>query len=275
MFTALAVAAALAAPVPKAGDPMVAWRLAKGDTFYLTYECESLTEPIGLGLVPSSASAGRLVAKMNVTAAGDKGVSLEMEVVEFATGRVAFKKNPEKPSDHPKAVGKKAAFTLDRALAVVRVESDKELATADGGFGSGPLADASLQALVSDLTLALPNKRLAKGDTWEGASEYPLGGYATAVLTARGTVTAAADGRVTLSVECDRRTTGKGPAVLDETSEKGKRTVEFDPKAGRLRKLTDEYTSEGVRGFDDRKFTVKTKTFSSVTVTDDKPKGAK
>lgn len=275
MFTALALTAALAAPVPKAEPPLVSWRLAKGDTFYLTYQCESLSEPVGLGMVPGAASAARLVANLTVTAAGDKGVTLELEVVSFATGRDAFREKPAKLTDHPKAVGKKATLTLDRGLKVKQVESDQELATAEGGFGSGLLADHSLQALVSDLTQALPNKRLAKGDTWEGASEYPLGEFATAALTARGSVADLTGDGITLAVECDRKTTGKEPVVLDSRSEKGKRTVVFDPKAGRVRKMTDEYASEAVSGFDGREFRVRAKTSSSVTVTDDKPKDAK
>jgi hypothetical protein len=271
----LALLVALSAPVPKAELPLVSWRLAKGDTFYLTYQCETLSEPVGLGMVPGAASAARLVAKLTVTAAGDKGVTLDLEVVSFATGRDAFRKEPAKLTDHPKAVGKKATLTLDRGLKVTRVESDKELATAEGGFGSGLLADYSLQSLVSDLTQALPNKRLTKGDTWEGASEYSMGEFATAALTARGTVADATADRITLAVECDRKTTGKEPVKLDSRSEKGKRTVVFDPKAGRVRKLTDEYTSEAVSGFDGREFKVMGRISSRVIISDDNPNDAK
>lgn len=271
----LALLVALSAPVPKAEPPLVSWRLVKGDTFYITYQSETQSEPVGLGMAPGTAFTARLVAKLTVTAAGDKGVSLDLEVVSFATGRDGFRKDPVKLTDHPKAAGKKATLTLDRGLKVTRVESDKDLASAEGGFGSGLLADYSLQAMVTDLTQALPNKRLAKGDTWEDAREFPLGEFATTSLTARGSVSDATADRITLTAECDRKTTGKEPVKLDSRSEKGKRAVVFDPKAGRVRKLTDDYTSEAVSGFDGSEFKIKARSRSCVTVTDDNPNDAK
>jgi hypothetical protein len=242
MFTALALAAALSAPVPKATAPDLKWRFAKGDTFYVTTAVDADTAVnAGPGVqAQGNTSAAVYVYKATVAAADDKSTTLEVEFLSCKSGSAAGA--AVKLADDPTAAGKKVTFTLDAAHKVTKADGVAKLGTAGGIFGP-----EYVQGQVQDLFRAVPGQVLGKGDTWKGEEESPLADNIVVKRTDRGTVAGTEDGLTKLEVETDQAMVGgpKGGPAFDLKGEKGKRTVLFDPKAGRVRKVEEQYTVAG------------------------------
>ena len=105
-----------------------------------------------------------------------------------------------------------------------------------------------MQSHVQDLVRAVPGKPLGKGDTWKGEEELPIADGIVSKRSDSGTVAGSEDGLTKLEVETDNLMTGgpKGGGItFNLKGDKGKRTVLFDPKGGRVRKLDETYTVAG------------------------------
>lgn len=244
MFTTLALAAALAAPVPKAAAPDLKWRFAKGDTFYVSAGMETSVAANGLpggGAAQQNTSVAEYTYKVTVASADEKGTTLEVEFLSCKSGN-GGNGVAAKLADDPNAVGQKLTFTLDAANKVTK--ADGKLNAAAGGLFSSEY----VQSHVQDLFRAVPGKPLGKGETWKGEEEFELTEGMVNKRTDRGTVGGTEDGLTKLEVETDNAMVGgpKGGGInYNLTGDKGKRTVLFDAKAGRVRKLTEEYTVSG------------------------------
>jgi hypothetical protein len=242
VFTPLLVAAlSVSAPVPKQVSTELKWRISKGDTFYVTTEMDATSAVNGApgGNVQGNTSAAVFVYKATVASADDKGSTLEVEFLSCKAGSGA---GGAKLDDQPVA-GKKLTFTLDKDHKVTKADGDLKLAAA-----GGILTNQYVQGHVQDLLRAVPGQVLGNGGTWKGEEELPLADGMVVKRTDRGTVAGTEDGLTKLEVESDNAMSG-GPknvgVKFDLKGEKGKRTVLFDPKAGRVRKLTEEYTVSG------------------------------
>lgn len=249
MFTVLAAALAHGAPVPKAVAPELKWKFNKGDTVYVTVTMETTTAVQGLGGggggAQNNTSTVNSVYKLATTAADDKGATLELTFLSVKEGH-AGGGAAAKMADVPGAVGKVVTFTLDKEHKITKVVGADELAK---GGGTQMLQEDYLRYNVEDLLRAVPGKVLAKGDTWTGEQQHPLTDGIVAKRSDRGTVSGTEDGLVKLEVESANAMTTDGnakqPFKFDLKGEKGKRTVLFDGKAGRVRKLTEDYTMAG------------------------------
>jgi hypothetical protein len=116
------------------------------------------------------------------------------------------------------------------------------------GNAGGLISAEYVQSHVQDLLRAVPGKTLGKGDTWKGEEELPIADGIVSKRTDSGTVAGTEDGLTRLDVETDNSMSGgpKGGGIkFDLKGDKGKRTVLFDPKSGRVRKLDDSYTVAG------------------------------
>jgi len=271
----LVVAFTLTAPVPKSLVPALQWRLAKGDSFYVTCEDETASEATGFVPIPSEITVTKLVYKLTVTAADDKSTRAVIEVVSFSSGQITAGNGPPELTEYKNAARLKVTFAFDREWKVKETKIDPDPSTADGNFSIGELQPEYLPDRFTEYLRAMPGKRLDKGDTWKSELVHPDNGDVTYSQVDRGTVTDVTADRITLAIECDRTTKGKGPDSLELKSENGKRTVEFDPKAGRMRKLTDEYTLDGEFGMAGQRIQIKNTRKAAVAVTDEKPKGGK
>ena len=286
MFTtlAVAVAVALAAPVPKATAPDLKWRFAKGDTFYVSAGMETSVAANGLpggGAAQQNTSVAEYSYKVTVASADEKGTTLELEFLSCKSGN-GGNGVAAKLAEEPKMVGTKLTFTLDATNKVTK--SEGKVNAADGLFSS-----EYLQSHVQDLFRAVPGKPLGKGDTWKGEEEFELTEGMVNKRTDRGTVGGTEDGLTKLEVETANAMVGgpKGGGInYNLTGDKGKRTVLFDANAGRVRKLTEEYTVAGLitignlgggggGGGPPPNITLSMTMKSNVTVSDKEPKPAK
>ena len=244
MFTTLALAAALAAPVPKAVAPDLKWKFTQGDTFYVkaTVDATSTVSAGGPGVVAQgSTSSAVCVYKATVTAADDKGSTVEVEFLSCKTG-IGGGGGAVKLDDQKGVIGKKLTLTLDPAHKVTKADGFANL-----GNGGGLFTGEYVQGQLQDLFRAVPGKALGKGETWKGEEQLPLADGIGIKRADRGTVAGTEDGLTKLEVESDNAVTGgpKGGPVIDLKGDKGKRTILFDPKAGRVRKLEENYTVGG------------------------------
>lgn len=283
MFTTLALAAALAAPVPKAAAPDLKWRFAKGDTFYVSATMEGTVAanvpgaPGGGGAQQNNTSAAEYTYKVTVASADDKGTTLEVEFLSCKSGNgnggVAAKL-----ADEPKVVGQKLTFTLDAANKVTKADGDVKPGQAGGLF-----SPEYVQSHVQDLFRAVPGKPLGKGEKWKGNEEFALSGGIVNKRTDSGTVVGTEDGLTKLEVETENAMVGgeKGGPTFDLRGDKGKRTVLFDPQAGRVRKVTEEYAVSGNIGVGGpggggaQNITLTLGMKATVTVSDKEPKPGK
>lgn len=279
MLTLLAAVFALAAPVPKATAPELKWKFTKGDTVYVTATTESTSAiPAGGGGIAAqnNTSTNVVIYKLVAASADDKGATFELTFLLVKEGHAGGGAAP-KLSDVPKAAGKVVTLTLDKDHKVTKMAGADE---AKGG-GSQLLQEDYLRHKMEDLLRAVPGKALAKGDTWTGEHEHLLSGDVTAKRSDRGTVGGTEDGLTKLEVETDNAlvSVGKGGPrfTLDLKGDKGKRTVLFDAKAGRVRKLTEDYTMAGTidLGGPGQTLQVSTTTKVIVTVSDTEPKEGK
>lgn len=288
MFTTLALAAALAAPVPKAAAPDLKWKFTKGDTVYVKTVTENTSSVTGGGGVGAQAhtSLGEWVYKLTVLAAGEKETTLEMEFISAKSGSNAGGGVVAKLDDVAGVAGKKATFTLDKDHKVTKAEGADKLANAAAGVAAGLMGEDYLKHTLEDLVRAVPGKPLGKGEAWTGEGTSPLSDGIIYKRTDRGTVAGTEDGLTKLEVETDNAMTGGpkgGGLTLDLKGDKGKRTVLFDPKAGRVRKVTEEYTVSGSinigggggGGGAPPNLTLNLSMKATVTVSDELPKGEK
>lgn len=245
MFTTLAIAVALAAPVPKATAPDLKWKFTKGDTFYVkaTVDANTTINAGALGggaAVQGSTSSAVCVYKATVTAADDKSTTIEMEFLTCKTGSGAG--GAVKMDDQKAVIGKKMTLTLDATHKVTKADGAANLGNA-GGLFTGEF----MQSQVQDLFRAVPGKALGKGETWKAEEQLPLADGIFTKRSDRGTVAGTEDGFTKLEVESDNALTGgpKGGPAFDLKGDKGKRTILFDPKVGRVRKLEENYNVAG------------------------------
>jgi hypothetical protein len=285
VLTLLAAAVALAAPVPKATSAELKWRFHKGDTCYVKAEIENVASLNaggggGGGAVQGTESGAEYVYKLTVTADDEKGATLELEFLSCKAGTSAGGGGGLKLADEPGVPGKKVTVTLDKANKVTKLDGAGKLG--GPGVAAGLLAEEYLKHNLDDLIRAVPGKPLGKGDTFTAEAEATLAEDMVMKRTDRGTVAGTEDGFTRLEVETEQAMTGgqKNGITMDLKGDKGKRTVLFDPKAGRVRKVTEEYTMAGTVGIGggggaaqniQMSMTLK----ATVTVTDDPPKGEK
>lgn len=286
MFTAVAVAIALAAPVPKPANADLKWRFAKGDTVYVKTTMESsaalnLGGGGGGGVAPQATSSGaEYLLKLTVTAADEKATTLELEFVSCKTG-TDVGGGGLKLNDEPNVTGKKVTATLDKANKVTKLDGADKLA--GPGAAGGLLGEEYLRYNLEDLIRAVPGKPLGKNDTWTGEEEFALMEGVAIKRSDRGSVAGTEDGYTKLEVETEHTMSGgqkNAGVTMDLKGEKGKRTVLFDPKAGRVRKVTEVYSMAGTVGIgggggaaQNIQMTMTMK--ATITVTDDKPKDDK
>lgn len=287
MFTLLAAAVALAAPVPKPANVELKWRFAKGDTFYVKTEMENSAAVNlgggGGGAAQTTVTGVAYLYQMTVTAADEKQTTVEVEFLSCQAGTTAgggLGGGGLKLSDEPTVVGKKVTLTLDPSNKVTKLDGADKLGGV-GGVAAGLLGEEYLRHNLDDLIRAVPGKTLGKGDTWTGESEVKMSEEFVMKRTDRGSVAGTEDGFTKLEVETENAMSGgqKG-ATFDLKGEKGKRTILFDPKAGRVRKVTEEYSMAGTIGVgggggaaQNIQMTMTLK--ATITVSDDKPKGEK
>ncbi len=283
MFTAVAVAAALSAPVPKAPAPELKWRFNKGDTFYVVSEQEA-TVSVNLGggnaAAQKNTSTASLTYKVTVKDADPKATVLEVEFIDYAAGVGGNAAPPVKPEG---LAGKTLAFTLDAAHKVTKVTGVEEVAKALGGGGLNGIlqGEEGVKHLLDDPLLAVPGKLLGKGEMWTAEHAQALGTGINLTRTDKGTVAGSEDGLTKLDVETDRvmECAGNAPINLKMKGEKGKRTVLFDSKAGRVTKVTDAYTMSGDGtiggGGNGQAINLSMEMKGTITVSDEKPKANK
>lgn len=265
MFPALLAACALAAPAPKFA-PELKWRFAKGDIFYVTRELETTTTQKLAPQAAPSTSAGVMlfVYQLTVTTADQKETVVELEFLTAESG-----------NDRAGLVelrglaGKKVTLTLNPAHTVSKAEGA-------GPDGTGKLIEeGTLTHLVNDLFRAVPGKSVAQGAKWSDDQEGPVMNEVTAKRTFNGTVGEPVGGLVRLEAESEQTWTGGKGYTVNMKGEKGTRTVLFDSKAGRVRKVTDEFTLTGKYEFGNGEanaiHTTSRHTLT-YTVTDEKPK---
>jgi len=282
MFTTLALAAALAAPVPKNAGTDLKWRFTKGDTFYVTVTVDADSAVNGLGgggaAAQGSTSAAVYVYKAAVTAADDKGATVEVEFLTCKTGSGGGG-GAVQMVEQKGVAGKKVTLTLDKDHKVTKADGVAALGNAAGMFGG-----EFVQGQMQDLLRAVPGKTLGKGETWKGEEQMPLTDGLVTKRSDRGTVAGTEDGLTKLEVETDTSMSGgpKGGPVLDLKGDKGKRTILFDPKVGRVRKLEENYTvagnlnlGGGGGGGAPQNITVTMTMKSTMTVSDEQPKDGK
>lgn len=274
MFATLALAAALAAPVPKASAPDLKWKLVKGDTFYVTTSTESaVTVNGGPGVgAQANTSAAVFTYKATVATADEKGATLDVEFLSCKSGTGAG--GGVKLDDQKDVIGKKMAFTLDAAHKVTKADGVVGLGNAGGLFSA-----EYVQSHVQDLMRAVPGKPLGKGEAWKGEEELPLTDGVALKRTDNGTVAGTEDGLTKLEVDTSNTMTGgKGGIKFDLKGDKGKRTVLFDPKGGRVRKLDENYTVTGsvdIGGGGGQAIQLNMTMKATVTVSDEKPNDGK
>lgn len=248
MFSALALTIALSAPVPKATTPELKWKFTKGDVVYVTVSTDTTSAVQagpGGGLAPqNNTSSTSYVYKLTTAAADEKGATLELTFLSAKEAHGAGGAAPEM-ADVAGVSGKVVTLTLDKDHKITKaVGAD---AVAKGG-GSQMLQEDYLRYNLENLLRAVPGKVLGKGDTWKGEEQHPLSDGVVAKRSDRGTVTGTEDGLVRLEVDSNNSMVsegGKQAFKFDLKGDKGKRTVLFDGKAGRVRKLTEEYTLGG------------------------------
>jgi hypothetical protein len=276
MFTTLALAAALAAPVPKAAAPDLKWKLAKGDTFYVTTNTESAVSVNGGGVgAQANTSVAVFAYQATVASADEKGATLEVVFLTCKSG-TGVGGAVAKLDDQAGVVGKKMTFTLDADRKVTKADGVVALGNA-GGIFSGEY----VQSHIQDVLRAVPGKPLGKGETWTAEEELPLTDGIVCKRKDSGSVVGTEDGLTKLEVDTDNAMTGgKGGVKFDLKGDKGKRTVLFDPKAGRVRKLDESYTVAGSvdvggggGGAQAIQLTMTMK--AAVSVSDEKPKDGK
>lgn len=262
MIPTMLAALALSAPVPKDLPTELKWKFNKGDVFYLTWEDESTGAP--------TSSATAFLFKLSVPAADEKETKLEAEFVSYKSGTATDGKEI-KMADETKVVGKKVTFTLDATQAITKTDNS------DLGVAAvGNLREETLASMMDFLLRAVPGKKLGKGEVWVGEQEKILTSGISYKRADRGTVGDTEKGLTKLEVESDYSWNGKEVGLaVNLKAEKGKRTVLFEGKSGRVRKVQEEYTVTGTvsGGGQTRELTGLCKT--TVTVTDDKPKGEK
>jgi hypothetical protein len=281
MFTLLTAAVALAAPVPKPANAELKWRFAKGDTVYVKTEIENVANINAGGgggaAVQGTASGAEYEYKLTVTAADEKGATLEVEFLACKSGNAAGLVGV-KMEDQKGVVGKKVTVTLDPANKVTKLDGADKLG--GPGMAGGMLGEEYLKYNLDDLIRAVPGKPLGKNDTWTGEEEFAMTEGIAMKRSDRGSVAGTEDGLTKLEVETDHTMSGgpkNGGVTMDLKGEKGKRTILFDPKAGRVRKVTEEYSMAGTVGIGggggaaqniQMSMTLK----ATITVSDDKPK---
>jgi hypothetical protein len=282
VLTTLALAAALSAPVPKAPAPELKWRFAKGDTFYVVAEQEA-TASVNLGGnagAQRNVSTSTLTYKVTVTDAGPKATVLEVEFIAVEVGAAGGGgAAPVKPEG---VAGKTLTFTLDADHKVTKVTGVDELLKAVGPGGANGLlqGEEAMKHMLDDPLRAVPGKTLTQGDTWTAEHAQAMGQGISLTRTDKGTVAGTEGGLTKLTVEADRvmQWGANAPINLKLKGEKGKRTVLFDPKAGRVRKVTDEYALTGdgnIGGGGGQAISLTMEMKATITVSDDPPKAAK
>lgn len=286
MFTTLAVVAALSAPVPKAPAPELKWRFQKGDTFYVVSEQEA-TVSVNLGgggpAAQKNTSTTSLTYKVTVANADPKATVLEVEFIDSAVGVGGNAAPPVKPEG---LAGKTLTFTLDADHKVTKVVGEDEVLKAAGGGGLNGVLQGKdgIKHMLDDPLRAVPGKVLGKGDTWTAERTQSLGDGITMTQADKGTVTGTEGGLTKLEVESDRTMewAGNAPINLKMKGEKGKRTVLFDPKTGRVQKVTDTYTMSGDGtigggggGGNGQGISLTIEMKGTITVSDEKPKANK
>lgn len=266
MFTTLLAAFTLSAPVPKLA-PELKWRFAKGDTFYVTRENDVTTiQKLSLQAEPT-ASTSRMVFvyQLTVMAAGEKETAIDLEFLSAERGDGGGAALEELPG----LAGKKVTLTLDAAHTVTKAEGA-------GADGTGKLIEEdTLKHMVNDLFRAVPGKSVAQGAMWSDEQKGPVMNDVTAKRTFRGTVGEPVNGLIRLEAESEQTWTGGKGYTMTMKGEKGKRTVLFDAEAGRVRKLTDEFTLTGKHEFpqgDQFTIHITSRDTLTYTVTDEKPK---
>lgn len=282
MFTVLAAALALSAPVPKATTADLKWKFNKGDTFYVRTTVDATsTVNAGPGVgAQGSTSAAEFVFKATVASADEKGATLEVEFLSCKSGNAAGLAGV-KMEDQKGVLGKTMTFALDAAHKVTKADGLVAMGNAGGLFSA-----EYVQSHVQDLMRAVPGKPLGKGDTWKGEEELPLADGIVSKRSDCGTVAGTEDGLTKLEVETDNAMSGgpKGGGIkFDLRGDKGKRTILFDPKSGRVRKLDENYTVAGTinigngggGGGPPPNITVSMTMKTTVTVSDKEPKAEK
>lgn len=286
MFTVLATALALSAPVPKAVAPELKWKFTKGETVYVTASTESTSAVQGLGggnVAQKNTSTVNTVYKLATTAVDDKGVTLELTYLSVQQG-VTGLGVAAKLADVPGVAGKVVTLTLDKDHKITKVVGAEE-----GGKGgvAQMLQEDYLRYTVENLLRAVPGKAVGKGDSWTCEEKHPLSDGVLVKRSDRGTVTGTEDGLVKLEVDSDHAMTtdgnGNQPFRYDLKGDKGKRTVLFDGKVGRVRKLTEDYTVVGTidigngngGGGNGQSIQLSTGMKATITVSDTEPKDGK
>ncbi len=266
MFTTLLAAFTLSAPVPKLA-PELKWRFAKGDTFYVTRENDvTITQKIGPQADPNTSTSRMVfVYQLTVAAVGEKETTVEFEFLTAERGDGGGAAMEEMPG----LAGKKVTLTLDAAHTVTKADGA-------GPDGTGKLIEeGTLKHLVNDLFRAVPGKSVAYGAKWSDEQEGPVMSDAVAKRAYRGTVGEPVNGLIRLEAESEQTWTGGKGYTMTMKGEKGKRTVLFDAEAGRVRKLTDEFTLTGKHEFpqgDQFTIHITSRHTLTYTVTDEKPK---
>lgn len=279
MFTTLALAVALAAPVPKQTGAELKWKFAKGDTFYVVSEHEAkMTVNLG-GAGQNVTTSSSLTYKVTVKDDDPKAAVLEVEFVSIAAKVDGGGAAP--PAKQEDLAGKTLTFTLDADHKATKVDGAEEVVKAAGGGGLNGFfqgADA-MKHFLDDLVRAVPGKSLGKGDTWTTELLQALGEGVSMARTEKGAFAGGEGGLTKLTADVDRvmEWTGNTPISLKMKGEKGKRTVLFDPKARRVRRVADEYTMAGDGtvggGGGGQAISMSMEVKATITVSDDKPKG--
>lgn len=246
LLTALAVAAALAAPAA-AADPALKWNLKEGDTFYAKSVAENdmTVEVMGQTIPMKQTIIG--VLKLTVKAAGPDGKTVELTYTDMKMDLGVPVPGAEAIGD--KFKGATLTATFDKNFKVTKLEGYEKFA--EKVAGGDATAKQAMAGLVNEDTLKqnfgqifLPLPAGPDEKTWAREEKVPFSGFGTMTTKRKFTLDGEKDGVATIKETADitfkpGEGTGNGlpfeikAGELDVKDYKG--THQFDAKAGRLK----------------------------------------
>lgn len=282
MLPTLLAAFALSAPVPKPVPINLSWKFTKGDVFYVTHvERLASTADLGGGLKIDAVITSEVVCQLKVKAANAAHTELQLT---FVSGRKGNGDSRREPSQE-------VIKELEDRTLTVALDAEHAVATIEGADDSddpkakptacGFASERAVRGWMIELLGAVPRKTVAEGDTWTAGWETEPAIGLKRKRTEHGEVGKTANGLTELAVRVDAEVVigVPGGPISRLVGEKQPKTVTFDAKAGRVRRLKEVWEMTGIVedsgpvGAESIPMTQKRTV--TIIVTDEKPKAKK
>lgn len=248
MTPLVAVFAIALAPAQPPAAVTLAWKLDKGDKFYVetnTKLDQTITLPGGQKQKQNQNQT--TFHRYRVLENSGEKIVLEQSILRSETGG-----NLASDEAAKRLKGVSMTYTLDKNYKVTNLEGyDKFLDAASGDDGNARKALAAmlpeevLKTAVEDLFGAVPGKAVKSGDSWKRSTRLPMGPVGDFTVAATYKYAGPEDGAEKITLSADMKYTapkGDGAGLPFKISkgelkaEKFEGTIHFDAKAGRLRK---------------------------------------